>query len=208
MQQTDLAGLEDLVEKLDGVISAKFVSDRDGELAEVHILSDKTKSPKQLSRDIQSAVAAASGKSIEHKIISIAQIGSELTSKTDNRLKISHINTSFGSSSFLASVVLNYDGNEYTGSAGGINTAAGRYKAVSKACVEAVNSFIDNILFDVSEIKKIKIANMDEMNVAVSFVEKDNEKILTGTAIVKEDEYSAIVRATLNAVNRVLPQIQ
>lgn len=58
MKQTEIEDMELLVEKLEGIISVKFIADNDGELEEIHVLSDKVKSPKQLSRDIQSAISA------------------------------------------------------------------------------------------------------------------------------------------------------
>jgi hypothetical protein len=51
--------MERLLSSLGGVIAARAVFNEDDEIVEIHILSNLTKSPKQLVRDIQSAAMAA-----------------------------------------------------------------------------------------------------------------------------------------------------
>ncbi|HEX3026060.1 MAG TPA: hypothetical protein VHR42_02355 [Clostridia bacterium] len=200
----DTEEIQKLVEQLDGVTAAKIVVGSQGQMTEIHILADRSKSPKQLSRDIQSAITAATGVCVEHKIISIAQVGREAL-KQAPRLKIENVEISSGVDGFSAKVTLAADHKQYVGSANGLSTAAGRYNTVSKACLNAVQEYSAACAFYVSDVIKIRIANTDEINVAISYFDKDIEKILTGAALVKNDEYYGIVRATLNAVNRVIP---
>ena len=51
--------LDKLMSSLNGVLAARTVLNEQDEIIEVHILSDLSKSPKQLVRDIQSAIMAA-----------------------------------------------------------------------------------------------------------------------------------------------------
>ena len=203
LQQTDLPEVQKLIEKIDGVLAAKPVVNEQGDLVEIHVLADRSRPPKQMSRDIQSAVSAATGEQIEHKIISIAQIGEE-TAKPSGRLKIESIEVSSGSGGFNACVTLSSGSKTCTGKASGISGRMNRCHAVAAACINAIHDFISENMFYVSDVMKVRIANSDEINVAVCCLENGTERVLTGTALIKDDEYQAVARATLNAVNRVL----
>jgi len=204
--QIDLTETQKLIEKLDGVIGAKCVHDDEGLLSEIHILSDKSRAPKQLSRDIQSSIAATTGVNIDNRIISIAQIGDDLL-KAECRLRINNIQVSSGNSTFSVTVGLLSNAKIFTGTASCTNVSFGRYITTAQACLNAIHEFIPSEPFHVSDVQKIKIATVDEINVAVSYYYRGNERLLTGTSIVTNDEYNAIVRATLDAVNRVLPTV-
>jgi hypothetical protein len=208
MKQTEIEEMETLVEKLEGVIAARFVSGGDDKLEEIHILADKTKSPKQLSRDIQSAVSAVSGYSISHNIISIAQISGDTAVKAQTRLKISGLDISYSKNQFIAHVTLEIGGETYTGTAVSISNAGSRTVQVAGACVNSINSYLKYEVFQLYDIQKIKIGDFYTAVVAVSYYDSaKNEKILTGTSIIKEDEYYSAIKAVLDAVNRILPQL-
>lgn len=208
MKCTDYDEMEALVEKLDGVISAKFVSDSADELKEVHVLADKSKSPKQLSRDIQSAVSAVCGVSVSHNIISIAQISGESSAASVTRLKISGLDISYSKNQFTAHVTLEIGGKTFLGAASSISNAGSRTVEVSNACVSAINSYLNYEVFRLYDIQKLRIGDFAAAVVAVSYLDSArNEKILTGTSIIKEDEYYSVIKATLDAVNRILPQL-
>lgn len=208
MKQTEIEEMETLVEKLDGIISAKFVADEDGKLEEIHVLADKSKSPKQLSRDIQSAVSATSGYNISHNIISIAQISSDTAVRASTRLKISGLDISYSKNQFIAHVALEIGGEIYTGTAASISSAGSRTVEVANACLNAVNNYLKYDVFHLYDIQKIRIGDLHSAVVAVSCYDSSkNEKILTGTSIIKEDEYYSAIKGTLDAVNRILPQL-
>lgn len=208
MKQIEIEEMETLVEKLDGIISCRFILDSDGKLQEVHALADKSKSPKQLSRDIQSAVSATSGYNISHNIISIAQISGESAVKVQTRLKISGLDISYSKNQFIAHVSLEIGDETYKGSAASISSAGSRTVEVANACVNAVNTYLKYEVFHLYDIQKVKIGDFYCAVVAVSYYDSArNEKILTGTSIIKEDEYYSAIKGTLDAVNRILPQL-
>ena len=47
--------LDRLMNSLSGILAARTVINDDDEISEIHVLSDMSKSPKQLVRDVQSA---------------------------------------------------------------------------------------------------------------------------------------------------------
>ncbi|HPU96274.1 MAG TPA: hypothetical protein PK488_05350, partial [Bacillota bacterium] len=62
-------------------------------------------------------------------------------------------------------------------------------------------------IFSVVDVQKTRIAGLDAFNVALNNVYDDRQAILTGVALVQEDEYLAVIKATLHAANRVLEKI-
>src|SRR3954454_24667116 len=64
---------ENLLTSLEGILSARVVTTPQGEVAEVHVLAQVGLAPKQLVRNIESALLAQLGLKIDHRKISIAQ---------------------------------------------------------------------------------------------------------------------------------------
>lgn len=68
------AGIERLLTSLAGVISARVVADPDGQIEEIHILATPALQPKQVVRNVESALSAGLGILIDRRIVSVAQI--------------------------------------------------------------------------------------------------------------------------------------
>ena len=64
---------ENLLTSLEGILSARVVTTPLGEVSEVHVLAQAGLQPKQLVRNIESALLAHLGLKIDHRKISIAQ---------------------------------------------------------------------------------------------------------------------------------------
>src|SRR5918994_2249742 len=64
---------ENLLTSLEGILSARVVTTPLGEVSEIHILAQSGLQPKQLVRNIESALLAQLGLKIDHRKISIAQ---------------------------------------------------------------------------------------------------------------------------------------
>lgn len=79
-QMSSVKKYMDLIDKLAGIIKSHIVIN-DEEITEIHVLSDTSRSPKQLARDIQSALMVRFGVNVDHKLISIAQIPSKNTNE-------------------------------------------------------------------------------------------------------------------------------
>ncbi len=211
MEQAKTEEMEHLIQKLDGVIAVKIVSGEDGSLEEVHILADRGKNPKQLSRDVQSAVSAAFGVTINHSIISIARIEEDAVRRAEDlptRLKISGMNISYSGTVFKAEVSLNMEGTPYRGEARRVNGAGSRSGGVAEATLSAINQYLDSEAFSLYEVQKLRVGAYPVMVAVVNYCDPHrSERVLTGTALVQDDEYFAVVKSVLSAVNRVLPVI-
>ena len=65
--------VENLITALTGVLSARVVTTPLGEVSEVHVLTRSDIQPKQVVRNIESALMAQLGFKIDHRNISVAQ---------------------------------------------------------------------------------------------------------------------------------------
>src|SRR5258706_11407697 len=65
--------VENLITALTGVLSARVVVTPLGEVSEVHVLTNSDMQPKQVVRNIESALMAQLGFKIDHRKISVAQ---------------------------------------------------------------------------------------------------------------------------------------
>ncbi|MGH7482490.1 MAG: hypothetical protein ACRELV_10070 [Longimicrobiales bacterium] len=66
--------VERLLAALAGVVAARVVMARDGRLEEVHVISDPAFHPKQVVRNVESALSAGLGLNIDRRIVSVAQV--------------------------------------------------------------------------------------------------------------------------------------
>jgi len=101
----------EVITKIDGVSHVKIVSEDDN-LQEIHILASTSRAPKQIVRDIESALLAVFDYRIDRKIISVAQIDLG-ESKGIKRIKLDAISFETGDINIDCSVKLNYEGEEY-----------------------------------------------------------------------------------------------
>lgn len=71
-----LRRIEKLLVDLDGVGSLKIVPDGHGGIDEIHVLTSSTLAPKQIVRNIESALLAHFGLQVDHRKISVARLRS------------------------------------------------------------------------------------------------------------------------------------
>jgi hypothetical protein len=66
--------LEALVTALHGVMASSVVLDSTGRIEEIHVLAEARIHPKQIVRNIESALSAGLGVTVDRRIISVAQV--------------------------------------------------------------------------------------------------------------------------------------
>jgi hypothetical protein len=199
---------EALINKIPGVISSRVVMDNDT-ITELHVLSNFSRTPKQIIRDIQSALMAGYDMELDHKVISVAQIEDGKVSKRAFRLKLKHIDLSMEENRLTTSVHLARGSNEYSGSASGGASAYNRYRLVAEAALAAVNEFLGiDPIFILADVLALNTAAGKAFTVIVTDISGIGEQHLIGSAMVQQDEHQAVVKATLNAVNRRLDRLQ
>jgi hypothetical protein len=82
MSQADSAShpedeIEGLLTALSGVLAARVALSPFGRVEEIHILADATGHPKQVVRNVESALSAGLGITVDRRVISVAQVRAE-----------------------------------------------------------------------------------------------------------------------------------
>lgn len=197
--------LEGLIRRMNGVIAARVVTDSFDRPVEVHVLTNLSRSPKQVARDVQSCAASACGLQVDHRIISVAQVRDDSIGQPGIRLRIKGLSLTMDENTLTVKVTLAHKGVLFEGSSSVMSKAQGKYVAAALACVNCLHGFLGaDSLFSVMEVQKTRMAGMDAFNVVLNHIYDGRQMLLTGACLVQDDDYMAVVRATLHAVNRVM----
>ena len=206
----------ELLSNLTGVFAANVDIAEDGSIREIHILGSQSRNPKQIARDVQSALASAFDIRVDHRIISIAQIPSDPIFKQDHedypatkdaasRFLVSGVWQTVLNRQYTIKVALRFDDHEYEGSASCGNTFAQRMRAASMATLEAVhNYFGTKNVFILLSVEEMQIAGTRIALTAIECSGPDTSTMLVGSAVYNHDETHTVIRATLSAINRKL----
>jgi hypothetical protein len=195
--------IEQCIKQVKSVISCKIIADDTDNIQEIHIVSNMSRSPKQISRDIQSILISNFGLDIDHKKVSIAQIDEDTIENKNFRLKLKAIGYATTGTRVEVKVSLEKDDEVFDGMASGANTSYNTCRLLAKATLNAVENFCNvSDTFILEDVNPSTIAGREVMVVAVAFISADSEQLFTGSALVNRDKNEAVVKATLGAINR------
>ncbi len=192
------------------VVAARLVPGYERPIDELHVVTTLEKSPKQVVRDLQSLLYAHFGLSIDHRVVSVVQFGPEVTIEPPrSRLAIGKVAATVEGLEVRVGVSLVDQDKQYVGEATGPASALGRRRATATAALEAVRALLADRA--VAEIEGVAVAPMLGHEVAISVVhlrELHAERTISGSALVREDESTAIARSVLDALNRELEPLR
>lgn len=198
--------IRELICKLSDVKHCSVVCGDDNEIREIHVLAGTARNIKQLVRDIQSAINARFGISIDYKIISIAQINEN--EFKDTRLKLDTISVKNIDNIIEAVVTLTCEEKTFEGTAKRVKSKSNKLKAIAEAALAALESYLEiGQAFYLEDMQAFSLAG-NELNVCViGFSFAGKEELLSGCSIVNADENESVVKAVLSAVNRKISAI-
>lgn len=200
--------------QLPGVSAAgvKLADDASGEdveeIEEIHILADTSRNAKQIVRDVQSALFAALGIQIDHRIVSVAQMALDLSGKPKTPARIRYKGMSYEEidEKCVIRVTLQYGGQDYCGEAAypGAKAEGYRLRMIAQATLGAISELLDEEeSYRLLGVQKVSIAGVQLVVVLAECAGEDN-RILSGSACCVMQEMQSVVRATLDAINRNL----
>ncbi|MDO8684369.1 MAG: hypothetical protein Q7N50_12895 [Armatimonadota bacterium] len=204
-KRVDIGEVESAICQLRDVISARVIAGQNGAIEEIHVLTESTRPPKQIVRDIESALMARLGVQIDHKKVSVAQVqGNQKLERS--RLKFSDVSISVNGNRSEATVHLANNGAMYTGTADGHSSAHSQLRLIATAALRAVEDAgaADGTMVVEDLSANTALAGRTIVVVVTNMITDRGEDLLSGSAIVKQDLWKAVVNATLDAVNRRL----
>ena len=206
---------ENLLTTLEGVLSARVVTTPLGEVSEIHILAQAGLQPKQLVRNIESALLAHLGLKVDHRKISIAQTAEVKPIETLERAAVREralqrgvlfeelvVQPGVRSQRITVVVTLSTGGRQQTAQHEVADTPRGRVEGAAKATVAALETFLEKFSLTVESVQVVETADRSVVFVAVQGMGGRDSVLLTGTAEIRQSPERAAVYAVLDATNR------
>ena len=191
----------DSIKKISGVKYVKIKGDVN-QLESIHIVTNGVKSPKQIVRDVEAVLLAMFNYQIDHKIISVAQLELEEVAQLD-RVKYEGLNVRIEGAYIACEVQLSHKDQMFSYTQKGIKTTLNRYLTIAKGTIGCMEQIMEGQYFlDIIDIQMHQTKGIEFVTVMVQVISTKEDEILIGTAIIREDSYEAVVRATLDAINR------
>lgn len=203
----DLSALQDKISRIEGVEAARVVAGN-GQIEEIHVLARKTKPPKQLVRDVQSLSQALFGEEIDRRVVSVVQLA-DADLESGFRPALVDVSEILEGSRAEVTVTLRWESEMFSGKAKGAAATTTRPRQIAEATLDAIRQAIqrDTAL----AIASMDIPVLGSRKVAIAqvvVVTEATERHLIGCAYVEDEDSRAVVRAVLDALNRVLPDLK
>lgn len=213
-QNVTVISWEKAIKQVKAVVAVRIKTNSQDDIEEVHILADSSRSPKQIVRDVESVLAAQYGLEFDHKKISVAQVGyededaedvKENEEAGDKQFRPLFVGVSIQSlqKQSEVKVVLRVAGENFTGIASGLSTSRNHMRLFVEATIDALNTF-NKYLIVVEDVSTATLGRHTVVMVSVTLITSAGEQVLVGSAILKNDYGEAVVKATLDAMNRRL----
>ena len=196
--------LEGFLRQLRDVLAARVEMDEAEQVTAVRVLARAGRNPRQIVRDVQSALLGRFNLEVGSEAVSVAQLSDELEeelSPTRFVLRRTTRTVSGGAGTVQVEMALADEVVE----AGASATAApgAQARAAAQAALQAVHSLLGVDLFHLVEVRIVEAAGRRLVVVVLGLLGEE-QKVYAGCCPVYLDEAEAAARATLGALNRHL----
>jgi len=207
---------ENLLTSLQGVLSARIVVSPLGEVEEVHVLTQGGTPPKQVVRNVESALLAHLGLRVDHRKISVAQtaevrpleaLEQHAVREVARRREVLFSGLEFqgGAGARLTlTVTLQMGDEQLTGSAESLDNSRARMQAAARATVVALETIVSRGTLEIEGMQVVEAFGRRYVMAGVLVAEGRATSLLTGTCELGESQEQAAVLAVLDATNRWL----
>ncbi len=217
-QVLPLARAEDLLGTLESVVSAKILADASGGVEGIHLLVTGEIKPKQVVRNVESALAAHLGMRVDHRKVSVATtvrrppvlevaVGEKAivrAARVGRALYFEDVEVRGSrTKGMLCRVTLRRGEQQFVGEAEGPNGDRGRVELAAKATLAAVGlSEVTRRQFSLEGVRVVGAFDHEIVLAGVTVRHERQGALLTGSCAVKDSVETAGVLAVLDATNR------
>ena len=203
----DSVALQEKISRIDGVEAARVVAGN-GHIDEIHVLARRNKPPKQVVRDVQSLAQALFGINIDRRIVSVVQLADSVLN-AGTRPALVDVSESVDSNRNEVTVTLKWRERLLVGQSTGAAASTTRWRLIAEATLEAVRQSIHHdVGLAISAIDLPMLGSRELAIAQVVVVTESSERQLIGSAYVEGEESRAVVRSVLDALNRLLPDLE
>jgi hypothetical protein len=219
---TEPSRIERLLAALEGVVSARIVTDESGRIVEIHILSTHELQPKQIVRNVESALSAYLGLIVDRRVISVAQLRPDALPITSGSVEVPgsspgvrltgrHVFVGFDTNCSApldanCTVTLQLDDQTIHGNGSGANTAQGRAEAAARALFDALSIADEQLRLGLEGISIIENNGRSYVLIAGHAISGRTVTPVTGVAPLTRSPEEAAILAGLQATNRYTTQ--
>lgn len=206
---------ENLITSLTGILSARVVVTPQGEVSEIHVLTQNDVLPKQVVRNIESALMAQLGLKIDHRKISVAQTADvrpiEQLQNDAVRVRANKRVVSFKgldvrpadrAQRVVVRVKLAFDDREAEAEEMGTDTQRNRVEAAARAAATCLDELLPDNSIALEGAMIVEAFERKLVMVAVHGLGGREAQLLTGTCEIRESAERSAVLAVLDATNR------
>jgi hypothetical protein len=205
---------EQLIGTLSGVLSARIVAGRGGEVEEIHVLATQEIQPKQVVRNVESALMAQLGIKVDHRKISVAQtaevrpiqvLEQEAVADAASHRKLVYADLVVESprpKRVEIRVLLRAGDVLVEGIEEGVDEARSRVQLAARAAVKAIEKGLVDSGVVLEGVRVVEAFDRKLVLAGVHGVEARSSQMLVGTCEIKENPEQAAVLAVLDATNR------
>ena len=207
--------IENLIAGLTGVLSARVVVTPLGEVSEVHVLTRSGIQPKQVARNIESALMAQLGFRVDYRKISVAQTAdvrpiealqdeaiSERAKKRVVVFKGLEVRPSEKPGRVAMKVKLAFGEKEAESQEVGTDTMRNRVEAAARAAAACLDDLLPDNSIALEGAQILDAFDRKFVLVAVHGLGGREAQLLTGTCEIRESAERSAVLAVLDATNR------
>jgi hypothetical protein len=206
---------ENLIASLTGILSARVVVTPLGEVSEIHVLTSSDVQPKQVVRNIESALMAHLGMKIDHRKISVAQTADvrpieqmqeeAVRTRANKRVVMFQgleVRPSERPQRVIVRVRLSFEGREAEAEEQGTDTMRNRVEAAARAASLCLDELLPDNSVALEGAQIIEAFDRKFVLVAVHGLGGREAQLLTGTCEIRESTERSAVLAVLDATNR------
>ena len=207
--------VENLLTSLTGVLSARVVVTPQGEVSEIHVLTQSDVDAKRVVRNIESALMAQLGMRIDHRKISVAQtadvrpIEALQREAIDERAKRRvvvfqglEVRPAERQQRVLVHVKLSFQDRQAEAHEQGTDTPRNRVEAAARAAAACLDELLPDNSIALEGAQIIDAFDRKFVLVAVHGLGGREAQLLTGTCEIRESAEQSAVLAVLDATNR------
>jgi hypothetical protein len=222
--------IEGLIAALRGVLAARVTLGAHGDIEEIHVLAAEQLHPKQIVRNIESALSAGLGIAVDRRLISVAQVRADdadayvpgdalplqvpqsstqdaAVSARDANIAVRYVFVGYDARTqpdleAACRVTIRRGDEVISGSGSGPSTQLGRAQAAARAVFSAISAARQDQSLGLEGVTLVESHGRGFVLVAASATSGRDALPLTGAASLHRSPEEAAILASLQATNR------